>query len=331
MYFRTKIKNLISLELSKKELIKQSLIGFTDIPYIIAKNNTIELSNARYERGCFLIEHFMVTGKKSSQIKIQCIQENYVLIVCLQGKISYSLPRTFSQPINMLEKDCILIHSRPFNFVAYTMGYPIEILTIAIHPDIMMTLSSHHPELSAFILQYKNAPLSTLNLVQVNKYFLNKISKILNWNTNKNLTFDQQLLKYIPLILSEYRNLIFPQSRHSSNKSLVEQAQLIIKNSLERNEVPNASTLARKNSVYPSKLNDAFKTITGMTLAKFIRNSVLLRISEILPIKNMGLLEIALLFGYADVNSLNRAFKKKFGTSMGAYRNIQKSTFSNTT
>lgn len=330
MYFRTKINNLISLELSKKEMMKQSLIGFTETPYIIKKNTTIELSNASYERGCFLIEHFIVSGKKSSQIKIQCIQENYVLIVCLQGKISYALPKTFSPPINMMDRDCILVHTKPFNFVAYTMEYPIEILTIAIHPDIMMMLTSHHPELSAFILQYKNAPLTTLNLVKVNKYFLNKISKLLNWNTNSNSTYDQHLLKYIPLIISGYRNLISPQSANSTNKSLVEQAQLHIKSSLERNEIPNASTLARKNSVYPSKLNDAFKNITGMTLAKFIRNSVLLRISEILPIKNMGLLEIALQFGYSDVNSLNRTFKKKFGTTMGAYRNMQKSTFSNT-
>ena len=328
MYFQTNIKNLISSEILMKEMVTQSLISFTNVPYIIKRNHAIELSYAFYERGSFLIEHFLITGKKRSQIEIQCIRENYVLIVCLQGKISYTVQKANSQQINIMGMECVLVHALPSTFNANPESYPIEILTITIHPEMMSVLSSHHPELSAFILQYKKLPLSSLKLAQFDRYFLNKISRLINWKINSNSSFDQHLLKYVPIVLSAYRNLIFPQSIKSTNIHLVEQTLSDIKISLERNEVPMPSRLARRNSVYPSRLNAAFKTIKGTTLTKVIRDSILLRISDLLSNSNLRLLEIALVFGYSDVNSLNRAFKKKFGTSMGAFRKLQQSTYS---
>ena len=85
--------------------------------------------------------------------------------------------------------------------------------------------------------------------------------------------------------------------------------------------VPTIPELARLAGMNTKKLKCLFKKLNGMSIHKFWQDFRLLRCREmLLDRQHSSLAEIALTFGYSDLSSFRKAFKKKYHESPSNFR-----------
>ncbi|AIJ07071.1 MULTISPECIES: helix-turn-helix domain-containing protein [Edwardsiella] len=67
-------------------------------------------------------------------------------------------------------------------------------------------------------------------------------------------------------------------------------------------------------------LQRLFKEVTGYSLAAYVRKRRLIRAAAELQRSNKKIMEITLLYGFDSQQTFSRAFKRRYGTSPGSYR-----------
>ena len=82
----------------------------------------------------------------------------------------------------------------------------------------------------------------------------------------------------------------------------------------------SASEVAQRVGTSPSSLNRAFRARFGCSMGDWVRERRLTRAAELLVTSGASLSEIALDVGFYDQSHLTNAFRKRFGTTPGAYR-----------
>ncbi|SPW28305.1 right oriC-binding transcriptional activator [Edwardsiella tarda] len=67
-------------------------------------------------------------------------------------------------------------------------------------------------------------------------------------------------------------------------------------------------------------LQRLFKEVTGYNLAAYVRRRRLIRAAAELQRSNKKIMEITLQYGFDSQQTFSRAFKRRYGTSPGSYR-----------
>ncbi|ACR69963.1 AraC family transcriptional regulator [Edwardsiella ictaluri] len=67
-------------------------------------------------------------------------------------------------------------------------------------------------------------------------------------------------------------------------------------------------------------LQRLFKEVTGYSLAAYVRKRRLIRAAAELQRSNKKIMEIMLQYGFDSQQTFSRAFKRRYGTSPGSYR-----------
>jgi len=71
---------------------------------------------------------------------------------------------------------------------------------------------------------------------------------------------------------------------------------------------------------YREKLNQLFRTHTGMTVFAYIREARIQRGMHLLRDTDMDVQDIALLLGFANAGNFATAFRERMGTTPSSYR-----------
>lgn len=326
--FELSMINQESIEIQSNQFARNSILVFPTYPYIVKKSNVQQLATASIQKNFLLIEHHLLIGSAFHPIRIKALDEVYVLIVCIQGDITYLSIRETSLNLSLHQKEAIFLFAAKETYLALPKQYPTEILTISLLPEILPLLSANQADLLEFIFLQKNTWLLSLQTARFNTSYLNKLKKFLAWDPGKT-DLNSHILINISEILLGYFKLLDSKSKKTFYQKISDSTKTMIHQDLKLNKIPNLISLSKKNRINISTLQQSFHEVNGITIRQFIKSEILLRVSEILIQTDISLLEVALMFGYADTNSLNRIFKKYFGTTMGSYRRIKsKSTFS---
>lgn len=327
--FELRLTDQKSIEIQSNQFAQQSILTFPRTPYIVKRSIGQEVATASFSKNLLLVEHHLLRGSASHQpITIIAKRHTYVLIICLQGQVAYSSEKDAASYIKLLEKEAIFLFARKGTYLALSLRFPAEVLTISIHPKLLPLISPNQFRSTEFMFQQKSFLLTSLDPVGFKTSFLYKLKGLIRSYTQRT-ELNVDLIKHVSEILLIYFKQLDTQTRPSFYRSIVECTIQMIHEDLQKNERPNLNDLAKRNRISVSSLELGFKEITGKTVRRHIKSVLLHRISEILVQTDIPLLELSILFGYADTNTLNRIFKRTFGTTMGSYRKqYGESTFS---
>lgn len=318
--FELRLTDQESIEIQSNQFAQQSILTFLPSPYIVKRSDGLEVATASFSKNLLLVEHHLLRGSASHQsITIIAKRHTYVLIICLQGQVAYSSKKDAASNLKLLEREAIFLFAKKGTYLALPLRFPAEVLTISIHPKILPFISPNQFRSTEFMFQQKSFLLTYLDPVGFKTSFLNKLKGLIESYTQRT-ELNVDLIKHVSEILLIYFKQLDTETRPSFYRSIVEGTNQMIHEDLQKNERPNLNDLAKRNRISVSSLELGFKEITGKTVRRHIKSALLHRISEILVQTDIPLLELSILFGYADTNSLNRIFKRTFGITMGSYR-----------
>jgi DNA-binding response OmpR family regulator len=106
----------------------------------------------------------------------------------------------------------------------------------------------------------------------------------------------------------------------------VEAADSVIVNAAKRliydnlAALPGLAEIAASVGTYREKLNQLFRTHTGMTVFAYIREARIQRGMHLLRDTDMDVQDIALLLGFANAGNFATAFRERMGTTPSSYR-----------
>jgi DNA-binding response OmpR family regulator len=84
--------------------------------------------------------------------------------------------------------------------------------------------------------------------------------------------------------------------------------------------LPGLADIAASVGTYREKLNQLFRTHTGMTVFAYIREARIQRSMQLLRETDMDVQDIALLLGFANAGNFATAFRERMGTTPSSYR-----------
>jgi DNA-binding response OmpR family regulator len=84
--------------------------------------------------------------------------------------------------------------------------------------------------------------------------------------------------------------------------------------------LPGLAEIAASVGTYREKLNQLFRTHTGMTVFAYIREARIQRGMQLLRDTDMDVQDIALLLGFANAGNFATAFRERMGTTPSSYR-----------
>jgi transcriptional regulator GlxA family with amidase domain len=84
--------------------------------------------------------------------------------------------------------------------------------------------------------------------------------------------------------------------------------------------LPGLAEIAASVGTYREKLNQLFRTHTGMTVFAYIREARIQRGMQLLRDTDMEVQDIALLLGFANAGNFATAFRERTGTTPSSYR-----------
>lgn len=84
--------------------------------------------------------------------------------------------------------------------------------------------------------------------------------------------------------------------------------------------LPGLAEIAASVGTYREKLNQLFRTHTGMTVFAYIREARIQRGMHLLRDTDMDVQDIALLLGFANAGNFATAFRERMGTTPSSYR-----------
>jgi DNA-binding response OmpR family regulator len=99
---------------------------------------------------------------------------------------------------------------------------------------------------------------------------------------------------------------------------IVNAAQRLIYDNLAA--LPGLAEIATAVGTYREKLNQLFRSHTGMTVFAFIREARIQRGIQLLRDTDMDVQDIALLLGFANAGNFATAFRERMGTTPTSYR-----------
>lgn len=109
-----------------------------------------------------------------------------------------------------------------------------------------------------------------------------------------------------------------PADPEDTDSVIVNAAKRLIYDNLAA--LPGLAEIAASVGTYREKLNQLFRTHTGMTVFAFIREARIQRGMQMLRETDMDVQDIALLLGFANAGNFATAFRERMGLTPSSYR-----------
>lgn len=109
-----------------------------------------------------------------------------------------------------------------------------------------------------------------------------------------------------------------PADPEDTDSVIVNAAKRLIYDNLAA--LPGLAEIAASVGTYREKLNQLFRTYTGMTVFAFIREARIQRGTQMLRETDMDVQDIALLLGFANAGNFATAFRERMGVTPSSYR-----------
>src|SRR5690606_11685470 len=107
--FEFSLINQESIEILSNQFVQNSILFFSACPYIVRKSNVQQLATASIQKNFLLIDHHLLKGSAFLPITIKAFDEVYILIVCIQGSITYLSTRDASLNLYLQEKEATFL------------------------------------------------------------------------------------------------------------------------------------------------------------------------------------------------------------------------------
>lgn len=158
---------------------------------------------------------------------------------------------------------------------------------------------------------------------KMDSYFILSLKRLLKVPKNNKIIYEHYLLNRFSKLLSAYKGLNGKYNVQNTASTINQIHSDLLHNILQADNL-FLLRLARKNGMSISKMELLFKEQFRKTIRGFIKEKKLEMISERLKETELSLLELSLMFNFSSINSLNRAFKQLYGTTMGKFRSCYK-------
>lgn len=109
-----------------------------------------------------------------------------------------------------------------------------------------------------------------------------------------------------------------PAEPDDTDSVIVNAAKRLIVDNLAA--LPGLAEIAAAVGTYREKLNQLFRTHTGMTVFAYIREARIQRGAQLLRDTDMEVQDIALLLGFANAGNFATAFRERMGTTPSSFR-----------
>src|SRR5690606_13688349 len=229
---------------------------FSACPYIVRKSNVQQLATASIQKNFLLIEHHLLKESAFLPITIKAFDEVYILIVCIQGSITYLSTRDASLNLYLQEKEATFLFTAKDTYLALPLQYPTEILTISLLPEILPLLSVNQANLLDFIFEQKNTWLPSLPIMRFKTSYLNKLKQFIALDYQKT-DLNSHLLLNISEILFGYFKLLDSKSKKTLYQKIADSSKTMIHQDLQHNTIPNLISLSKKNRINISTLQQS--------------------------------------------------------------------------
>lgn len=210
----------------------------------------------------------------------------------------------------------------------YPADQPIELVTVALHPDVVQTLmpslsTAFNPE-SGERLQTANLELATTT-GQTTPAMTAILRKILNCPYQgdlQRLYLEAQVLQLLVLKFEQVQQLDAQPSHGFRLKpediERIHRARDILLANLE--QPPSLIALARQVGINDFKLKRGFRQIFGTTVFGLLHQYRMEQGRLLLEANRLSVAHVAQTVGYASPSQFSAAFKKTFGLSPKAYK-----------
>lgn len=245
------------------------------------------------------------------------------IIFCSQGKVSQSDSGDLNNFVLDPLQSCISVteDGLPYSLIIApgkkTVFNSLEIIRRAYLPKIECDLDTV-PQRLADIFKDITAKKSFLYLGDYSLALAGTIQELNNCYLKgllRKTYSESKALEIFSLMLSQYEDDMLATGRRvllrRSDVEQIKQAQVELRSNLCN--PPTIPELARSVGINESKLQKGFKTVTGTTINKYLRNERLEKAKVLLESTDMNVSEVATQVGYANKSHFANRFQEKFG------------------
>lgn len=322
MKFVLNLPEITSRELLLKGIVNTVLLPLPCSAYIYHKGDRFQLESASFDRDCLLIEHYIITCEEEYSLTIQSTCNVFVLLMLFKGSIKYSEKNGMS-PIILQKGETIFLFARQDIYNITFLNEELELYTISILDTFSPILFQRNSLLLDFIADLNNKKIHGMQPQKMDSYFILSLKRLLKVPKNNKIIYEHYLLNRFSKLLSAYKGLNGKYNVQNTASTINQIHSDLLHNILQADNL-FLLRLARKNGMSISKMELLFKEQFRKTIRGFIKEKKLEMISERLKETELSLLELSLMFNFSSINSLNRAFKQLYGTTMGKFRSCYK-------
>lgn len=285
------------------------------------ENQNIYLRHFHYNRESIQLDHYISKNKLPYEINIVADSSTYVLIALYIGEIQYNHLDSPHEKVILQQNQCRILYIRPGRFMV-TLCEPLsDFYVISIAPDILYPLREEFQELIQFMDSPKHVYLDTMTNGHMDRTFHYRLKRLFNPPPTRHKDFNRLLLWELPALLSAYKGLLKGKDRESQDLKLLKEILHYIHDQIEQYNHISVRSICLYFPLSDKKLDRMFSQHLNVLPQKYIRYKRMTMVASLLKSTSLPILDIAIMCGYTDHNSLGKAFKQEMGITPREFRN----------
>jgi len=284
------------------------------------KNGLLDAYRFRYDRRSVQLDYFSVRHAEDYTFDVITDSRAYVLIALEQAKLTSQPPHMTTNVLSLSSNECLLLFVEAGRYSMKLGGTHSRFHMITLDPAILYLLRDEFDELVAFMETTGKKPLSSMASCVMDDTFRHRLRRLTDAPFSRYKDFNRHLLWELPSLLSAYKGLLHGKDRHTQEQRLVAHICRHIEEQLKARRRVSVASLCRDFPVSRRKLERLFSAFQHSSPSSYIRRRKMDMIGALLRSTDLSVLELALLFGYSDSQSLHKAFKREMGISPAQYR-----------
>lgn len=316
LQFRDPTRTTLSLAQSKEG--ERKLFPYTALYRY--ENDFLDLRRLHYCRRSIQLDHFSAKHRENYQIDIVTDSQAYILIALEAEKLTYNSQRMVENSLSFCSNECLLLYAAAGRYSVELGGKHNRFHIVSLDPALLYPLRDEFDELVRFMETTKKAALSSMGTYKMDKTFRYRLQRLTDVPFGRHKDFNRRLLWELPPLLSAYKGLIQGKDRSTREKQLMDDIYQYIDAELKAARNVSVEHLCKSFPVSRRRLERLFSAHQNSNPSSYIRSRKIATMGDLLRSTDIPILELALMFGYSDSQSLNRAFKKEMGISPAQYR-----------
>ncbi|PRD54705.1 helix-turn-helix transcriptional regulator [Sphingobacterium gobiense] len=297
---------------------QQKLFPYTSM--IHYQNPLLDMRRLHYSRQSIQLDHYSTRHDKSYTLDITAKNNAYVLIALDEHWLTYRSKQKKENELTFYANECLLIYAEAGSYTVELGGVHNRFLVISLAPALLYPLRDEFEELITFMDGTNKQPLSAMNSCTMDPTFRYRLQRLIDMPFGRYKDFNRQLLWQLPPLLSAYKGLLKGKDRQTREKQLMDDVYRHIDKELKAPRKVSIEKLCEHFPVSRRKLERLFSAHQNRSPSNYIRSRKMVLMGDLLRTTDISILELALMYGYSDSQSFNRAFKKEMGISPARYR-----------